>query len=48
LGFVKNNAKTIVRMVKRTAIVNGEGINFLKKISIAFVIFIIDILKAKI
>jgi hypothetical protein len=30
----------MVKMVKRTAIVNGEGKNFLKKISIALVIFI--------
>ena len=37
----------MVKRVNKTAIVNGEGKNFLKKISIALVIFMIDILKLK-
>ena len=37
----------MVKRVNKTAIVNGEGKNFLKKISIALVIFMMDILKLK-
>lgn len=37
----------MVKRVNKTAIVNGEGKNFLKKISIALVIFMMDIFKLK-